>query len=437
MQIALEHERVSSATSCDELADLKRKYLVQVGSGSNAARLQRVKAQLRRALPTLGAQAAAQHATQAAPQLPPLPPPAQPQSSPSPVAKALQPPASSAHRVAAPQRSHDADTTALSAMRIQLELAQLDNSELKGRVAALQEHISQIREPTARDSGHDAPQPAHRVQPELPCAPQFCDVAMVFQGVPGVVAGMGTCAAQARIAEVLSNTLQIPDVQVRSYTIMRVSKSDVQKPVVLVQVHERTLLSSIFANKTAARMGRSCPVHIFISQPPGIRPGAASTMQQRRRSRRDNKAQAEHIPADPAAAAAVAAAAKAAAAAAAAAATAASAATDAAMAATAAAAAAIALSGMGRTAADTAHSASPAQPTDPHPALLPSTPSSLSATEPAFLPAASPIALEAAFASVAAEPRCRVKYTALAPQDASLPLSPPAQPVVPEPPPAC
>jgi hypothetical protein len=376
-------------------------HQVQVGAGNEVAKLQRIKAQLRRALPQLKGQAAkAKPAKVAKPQtlLPPPPPsrsPALPRDE-----VLLQPPAPLAGPQAAPKSSECKDRVALLAMHGTLAVAVDTISDLKVAVARLQAQVSEKNRSTGRDPE------LMQSQTQAPSAPHDCDVTLVFEGVPGITAGMGARDARSKIADVLTHTLHIPDVELWSFAIHRVSKSTVLRPVVAVRVQERKLLSNIFASKTSKLMGRGCPIHIFTSQPPCVRPRSDSTRRRQRSPRRGKPAVVDPKPA----AAAVAAA-------------------EEAVAAATRAMRHLKVAAVGLEPNSSAHA--PSSPCPAPPLLNPST---LSPLTPCFRPIALPRALAPAFTSVA-EPV--LHDTAFTSQDGcTIPLASPSHPVVPDPPPA-
>ena len=301
VQVAAERNIVESATTCSQLADLMVKHSVQV-PGRGPDRLQRIKAQLRRLIPQPAGQAArAQPAKVAEPQPSlPIPPPTRSLALPSDEVL-LQPPAppaglqtASKSRKAVDQAVHKAALAAQGKLAVAV-------SDLQEEVAELRAERSQNCHTADRD-----PEP-QQSQAQAPSAQHSCDVALVFEGVPGITAGMGTRDARSIIADVLSHTLHIPDIQPWSFAISRVSKPKSLRPVVVVRVQERTVLTSIFASKTSKLMGRSCPIHIFTSQPPYVRPRAARDHWRQQNCRRRNLAVADPQPAAAASAAAVAA----------------------------------------------------------------------------------------------------------------------------------
>ena len=310
-EIQRDRQLFEHATTCEQLAPMMEKYHIRVSFSSNpAAKLHRVKAQLRRLLPTQIQPASTSAAAPSAPhdaaqpdhlqQQPSEQQSEQQQATESPA----EPPATTAHPPtcspacipATPQRrSPDAYTLSVEAsnsvLQAKLSSAETLLNEQKAVILELQARAAAGADAaTPRDPERQRPDRQSSPTPPRSTAqsPHTCTASFVFENVPGIVAGMRPCDAQPHIMSVLTHTLYIADADVKSFSIKRVSRAGVEKPVVVVQVLHSSLLSDILANKTAERLGPASSLHIYVHQQPSWRPGALRMHQLRRQSQRSS-----------------------------------------------------------------------------------------------------------------------------------------------------
>jgi len=345
-ELSQERKLVKDAGSISELAPLTKKYSIQVGSGTTVDRLRRIKAQLRRCLPpdpttTAASPSAAAHTappsatqTQQQPVQPTQPhqplqpcqhqqrqnkqrqpldaaPSAETAASPIPPPACVSPPLQGSTNVpdlAALRASHGVLLKKFCSSHGIISGKASTISYQEGVIADLQARLAMASDAATRDAhsppaaraaeaGNSAAQDVDSPPTEQqssptppPCPPTTstppCIASLVFEGVPGLRGGMQKQEAKEVLVDFITSRLAIKSVTDDSIIIKRVSNATSLKPVVVVQVVERRLLSGIIANKSAARLGPSCPVHIYQHLHADVRAGALAQNQQRSKSQR-------------------------------------------------------------------------------------------------------------------------------------------------------